>query len=249
MSVRSTRLTSNLSSSVTRRTSFASVRDNHRVQSPNDNPMRLPGPNPSAQLEDVPLWQRGQENSLGQAEAPDANTRLALHIEPVESYRLRFELPWSALAFAFSLPLFAIGILGATVYWSDVLVVILMLAGIATLLGGLRLAAMQESRRNELARQAYAALPSELLAQATMSSGLSERTRTLIANLLTRRDPSWLHEINSEDVEWDALNRAGPPGCGGGCRGPVPPKGGFRATPVPPQGFTPGGCGPNKDCG
>ena len=164
--------------------------------------------------------------------------RLEPHIEHVESFALNGERPWKVIAFATSLPLIAIGVVGATSYWSDFLVVALLLGGIAMLIACLRAGAQQETDRDALARSAYMALPPALLAQATLDSRYSERTRTLIANLLTRQDASWAHEIKSDDAEWSALNRAGAPGCGGrSCGGPVPPKGGFRSSPAPARGF------------
>ena len=194
--------------------------------------MPLPAPDYS-RLRHYPSTVIPGEQS-GVIEAVECAAAPVLHIEPVESFRLRHEWPWPFLAFGSGLPLLTVGVLGARSGWADWLVVALIAGAVALLLGCLRAGVRQEARRDAAARAAYRALPTGMLARATMSASLSERTRSLIANLLARRDPDWANDLETADEAWAALKRAGPPNpCGQGCCGPVPPRGGFRAETVP----------------
>jgi hypothetical protein len=161
----------------------------------------------------------------------------ALHIEPVESFRLPREYPWTAIAFGLALPCFVAGLLGAGTGWSDALAYPVLALSVAAFVGSLRAGARQERRRDALAATAYEALPMAVLARATAAADLSERTRTVIANRLARRDARWADDLRVDDEEWSALRRAGPPGsCSRACGGPVPPAGGFRVADAPVAG-------------
>lgn len=140
----------------------------------------------------------------------------------VENIPLADARPYAALGIGCGLPAIGLAAVAALQGWPDIVAYLFAAAGLFAIIGGVIAASRQDDHRVALAKSAIAALPTEVLAHATLDMNLSEKTRVLIANHLNQVEPDWHTRLESDSEDWQSLKAAGANmascfrSCGGG---------------------------------